>query len=160
MTHWALLDYTLTPIASQVIITGHTSRAAHLYAHYTNQEPVRTLLPRIRRGLQIFCYPRWAFTSQGYIEQTEPGETIEHTFDFTPWASCITLWILLSAQTDLTIKDSSGPILKYHNYFLGILSIGEYSDPILLTGAVKLEAGTGITITRDDAHNSLIITRT
>lgn len=160
MTKWALLDYTLANVASQVVITGHTSKAAHLYAHWTNQEPIRTLLSRIRRGIELQCYPAWAFHSQGYIEQTEPGNTTEHTFDFSPWASCITLWILMSAQTDLTIKDSSGPILKYHNLFYPILSLAEYGDPILLTGAVKLEQGANITITRDDAHNSLIIART
>ena len=116
MTHWALLDYSITSTPTQVTLITHTSTPAHLFAHYTTIQPVRTLLPRIRRGIQVFCYPRWSFTSQGYIEQTEPGETLEHTFIFDPWLNCITRWVLLSAQTDLTIKDSSGPILKYHNY--------------------------------------------
>lgn len=38
-----------------------------------------------------------------------------------------------------------------------VTSIGEYGDANLLTGAVKLEEGSNITITRSAAHNALII---
>lgn len=41
-----------------------------------------------------------------------------------------------------------------------VFTIGEYEDPIALYDEVKIEAGEGIIITRDDAHNSLIISAT
>ncbi len=39
----------------------------------------------------------------------------------------------------------------------GVSSVGEYGDGTTLTGDVKLEEGTNVTITRSDPHNSLII---
>jgi len=39
----------------------------------------------------------------------------------------------------------------------GVSSLGEYGDPTVLTGAVKLEEGAEITLTRSDAHNALLI---
>ncbi|MBA7710944.1 hypothetical protein ES703_119894 [subsurface metagenome] len=41
-----------------------------------------------------------------------------------------------------------------------VQSLGEYLDPTSLVGEVKLEEGANIEITRDDEHNSLIITNT
>lgn len=41
-----------------------------------------------------------------------------------------------------------------------VQSVGEYQDPISLVGEVKIEEGDYIEITRDDAHNSLIIKNT
>jgi len=42
----------------------------------------------------------------------------------------------------------------------GVSSLGEYEDPITLTGNVKLKEGSNIIITRDDALNALIIAST
>lgn len=39
-------------------------------------------------------------------------------------------------------------------------SLGDYGDPTVLIGNVKIEQGANIAITRDDAHNSLIIAST
>lgn len=39
-------------------------------------------------------------------------------------------------------------------------SVGKYADPLALVGEVKIEEGTYIQITRNDAHNSLVITDT
>lgn len=41
-----------------------------------------------------------------------------------------------------------------------VQSVGEYGDTISLVGEVKLEEGDYIEITRNDAHNSLIIKNT
>jgi len=39
-------------------------------------------------------------------------------------------------------------------------SVGKYADPVTLVGEVKIEEGSFIQITRNDAHNSLVITDT
>lgn len=41
-----------------------------------------------------------------------------------------------------------------------VQSVGEYTDPVALVGEVKLEEGAHIQITRDDSHNSLILSST
>lgn len=41
-----------------------------------------------------------------------------------------------------------------------VQSVGEYLDPRALVGEVKIEEGANIEITRDDSHNSLIISST
>lgn len=38
-----------------------------------------------------------------------------------------------------------------------VLSVGAYGDGTTLDGAVKVEAGDNISVTRDDAHNSLVV---
>lgn len=115
--NWALLSYSLLGNPNVITLVSSTSSPCHLFAHWTTDQPTMELLSRIIRGVSVPCYPSWHFVEYGCVEQSEPGETLDHHFTFNPWPYCQTGWVLLSTEIDLSIKASNSPFLMLHNNF-------------------------------------------
>lgn len=114
MIHWALLSYNFLSYYPIVSLSAISDVPCHLFAHHTTTPPTRTLQSIIRRGVTLFCYPAWHFDTQAITEQSQFGDSLDHSFTWAPWHGCMTRYTLLSTTTDLALKVSSSPIITYH----------------------------------------------
>jgi len=133
-----------------------------MWLRWTDVKPVYHVHPKMKRGREVHSDGKYCFVEYHDIEQTEPGDTLVHTFAFPGWFDCRTCWWYFWATADGESTPSNTPIYKAHyptarEAALYINSLGILADPNTLVGDVKLEEGAGITISRYGPFNSLII---
>jgi len=114
MNNFAVLTIAQTIIAYGVRILITTNNPCHLTCYYTDQEPGIHRTSRTQRGLTVpwgayFCFVGWLS-----VEQTEPGDTLIHTFDIIPWAYCQTNWFAFRGIVAGELSPSVSPIFKKH----------------------------------------------
>lgn len=63
-----------------VTFTCTTDTPVHLYAHVTNQQPRVRRIPYVKRGAPFVLSSVTCFVELNLVEQTEPGDTLTHTF--------------------------------------------------------------------------------
>ena len=95
-------------------ITITTNNPCHLTCYYTDKEPGSHRTSRNQRGLTLpwgvyYCFVAWLS-----LEQTEPGDTLIHTFNITPWAYCQTKWFAFRGTVAGEVSPSVSPIFKKH----------------------------------------------
>jgi hypothetical protein len=104
------------------------------------------------------------FTAYHDNEQEEAGDTLVHTFIKVDWPVCQTRYFYFygSIAGEMCVSTSAVFALHKEEFIpvIYVIDIGKYGEAEVLTGHVKIEEGDNITITRDDAHNSLIIEAT
>lgn len=98
---WAPIDYVFTPWDTGIFITLPTNVPCHLTCYWTDKKPLKHHTERIVRGIRVpwgtyFCFVAWYA-----VEQTEPGDTLYHTFNLSPWEVCQTRWLAFRGTIDL-----------------------------------------------------------
>jgi len=156
-TRWILTDYSHSWSNGVLTVRTVSDIASHMWLRWT-AEPVKIhLRTTIDRGLGRIMKPDYCFVQYNDIEQNEPGDTLEHTFTWPGWAECYRRWYYFWATVAAELSPSVTAIFELHFRDPPTFSIGEYLDPVVLFGEVKLEEGTGIILERDDAKNALRI---
>lgn len=135
-----------------------TDTPAHLTLYWTPVNPRLHLRAWLKRGLYYPGDPDYCFVEWTAVDQDQPGDTIEHIFHmagFTPGAT--RFWRF--AGTIATIQSPSNTAIFTAAYGEenNMITLGIYGEAETLEGEVKLEAGDAIQLTRDPAHNSIII---
>ena len=107
-----------------VIIT--TNVPCHLFLYWTDIEPLKHPLTKLRRGKLVPWDTRWCFVSYHENEQLEAGDTLFHTFLKPEWIPCKHIWYTLRGNINTKRCPSVGPIFKYHQPF-GLLFAEHYT---------------------------------
>jgi len=113
--HLAILAITQTPTRDGVKIILPTSVPCHLTCYWTDKQPRKHHLTRIVRGIAVPWYTYFCFVGWHAVEQIEPGDTLYHTFDLSPWPICETRWFTFRGEVDNILSPSVGPIFKKHH---------------------------------------------
>ena len=128
MNNFAVLDIAQTMIADGIRITITTNNPCHLTCYYTDKEPGRHRTSRNQRGLTLpwgvyYCFVAWLS-----VEQTEPGDTLVHTFEIPAWSYCQTKWFAFRGTVAGEVSPSVSPIFKKH-YAYKIYA--QLSEPVI-----------------------------
>lgn len=135
-----------------------TDVECHLFLRYTDK-PLRLHLHERRdRGSIALKTPDYCFVEWTEIEEDDPGDHYHHIFHIPSFGPGVELWYYLRGTIDGNLADSVSCAfqVKYHEESQ-MITIGIYDEEQTLEGEVKLEEGDKIRLTRDDAHNSIII---
>lgn len=92
-----------------------TDTPVHLWMRITDREPWVHLRTRIRRGLAKPLIPYFCFTVYHDNEQSEPGDTLIHTFVKPPWYLCETRWFYFHGTIAGVPSPSTSPIYSKHS---------------------------------------------
>ena len=115
MNNFAVLDIAYHPTPTTVSIVTHTNNPCHLTCYYSDKEPRRHRTSRNQRGLTLPWGAYYCFVSWLSVEQTEPGDTLIHTFYFPTWVLCQTKWLVFRGTVSGVLSPSVSPIFKYHS---------------------------------------------
>jgi len=115
MDHFAVLNISKVHYEAAVHIYLNTNHPCHLTCFLTEIKPQRHKDSRILRGLAIpwgayFCFIGWH-----PVEQTEPGDTLIHTFFIPNWSYCQTVYFLFKGTVDATPSPSISAIFTQHH---------------------------------------------
>lgn len=110
----AVLDLTQTITEDGIKVTIPTSVPCHLWCYVSKIEPRKWITSRVTRGLAVPWHVHYSFIEWKRFEQTEPGDTLYHTFNIIPWAFCETFWLTFRGEVDNIQSPSVGPIFKKH----------------------------------------------
>lgn len=115
IAHFATLDLTYTYHPTSITFTLATSVPCHLDCFYTEKKPVKHPTERVIRGARLlwgtyFCFVAWKF-----VEQTELGDTIYHTFEMPDWVYCQVKWFTFRGTVNEVTSPSIGPIFTRHH---------------------------------------------
>ena len=136
-----------------------TDIACHLWCCHTDK-PLRVHnLADPVRGTTRMKYPYYCFVEFTELEQLEPGDTFHHRFHMPAFAPGQERWYYFYGYQLGELTNSVSPVfhVKYHEES-EMITLGIYDETQTLEGEVKLEEGDGVTLTRNDGHNSIIIT--
>jgi len=114
MNNFAVLDIAQTIIADGIRIIITTNTPCHLTCYHTDKEPGRHRTSRNQRGLTLPWGVYYCFVSWLSLEQTEPGDTLTHTFDILDWSYCQTKWFAFRGTVAGELSPSVSPIFKKH----------------------------------------------
>jgi len=103
---------TLTP--DGVIITLSTNVPCHLTCYWTDKHPLKHKTSRTDRGLPTLTAIYYCFVAWQTLEQSELGDTMYHTFVFSPWPVCETRWFTFKGNVADIESPSIGPIFTKH----------------------------------------------
>lgn len=154
---WLLTDYTHSWLNGVLTVTTVSDVSCHMWLRWTTVPPRLHLRSEEDRGLKKLGTPDYCFVEYDDIEQNEAGDTLEHTFTWPGWATCYRRWYLFWATINGNRSPSNTAIFELHYLDPPVFSIGKYGESQVLEGSVKIEAGWGVDIIRDDAHNALKI---
>lgn len=133
MNNWALLTVDYQPLPDGVEIITTTSIPCHLWCYYTDKKPQIHPVTRRVRGVDLPWGAYYCFVAWKSVEQEEPGDTLTHTFNITPWLYCQSKWFTFRGTINGEISPSASPIFQFHNLF-SPLTIFEYYIAAFDTG--------------------------
>lgn len=112
--YWAALtiDYINSIDGYQVVITSDIT--VHCFCRYSRMEPQKHVIPKKLRGTFVGSYIDQCFVAFKDLEQDEDGDTLTHTFTFTDWLPCETLWFYFWATKVDSNTKSATPLFKHH----------------------------------------------
>ena len=92
MSYFFLTEYHHSWVNDTLYVVLTTDVACHLWLYWT-ADPMRVHNRTIDdRGLEKLADPDYCFVGWTRVEQNEPGDTYDHTFNFGPWAHCNWRW--------------------------------------------------------------------
>lgn len=98
MSYFFLTEYHHSWVGPTLYVVNTTDVACHLWLYWT-ADPMRVHKRTTNdRGLSKLADPDYCFVGWTRIEQNEAGDTLEHTFDFGPWAHCNWRWWVFRGQ--------------------------------------------------------------
>ncbi|MBA7562259.1 hypothetical protein ES708_03909 [subsurface metagenome] len=115
MNNFAVLTIAYSHTATSLIITITTNTPCHLTCYYTDKEPGSHRTSRNQRGLTLpwgvyYCFVAWLS-----VEQTEPGDTLTHTFEIPDWSYCQIKWLAFRGTVAGELSPSVSPIFQHHH---------------------------------------------
>jgi hypothetical protein len=115
MNNFAVLTIAYSHTATSVIITITTNTPCHLTCYYTDKEPGSHRTSRNQRGLTLPWGVYYCFVAWQSVEQTEPGDTLTHTFEIPAWSYCQIKWLAFRGTVAGQLSPSVSPIFKHHH---------------------------------------------
>lgn len=138
-----------------------TDVTAHLWLLWTDIEPRLHLRSSETRGLAHFQDPDYCFVEWNSIDQDQPGDTLEHIFHMPGFTTTTKRWWRFIGQIAGKPSPSDSAIFTAaYGEENNMITLGIYGEAETLEGEVKLEQGSGVILTRDPAHNSIVIQAT
>lgn len=107
------------------IITITTNTPCHLWMRWTTKPYRMHLRPTITRGITTLFIPYYCFTVYKDNEQTESGDTLEHTFVKEPWPGCETRYFYFWGTIATKKSPSSSAVYIKHRPLAYILILAE-----------------------------------
>lgn len=111
--NWAPAGLTYIPLLDGVRFCLATSVPCHLTCYWTDVEPRKHRTTRVVRGLDVPWNTYYCFVAWREVEQTEPGDSLYHTFDLTPWPLGETRYFTFRGEVDDIQSPSVGPIFSH-----------------------------------------------
>ncbi len=127
MNNFAVLDISYTHNPTAIVITIETNNPCHLTCYYTDKEPGRHRTSRNQRGLTLPWGAYYCFVAWQTIEQTEPGDTLSHTFEIPDWSYCQTKWFAFRGTVAAVLSPSVSALFEHHHSGV-VLLIEEQSE--------------------------------
>ncbi|MBA7586463.1 hypothetical protein ES708_28464 [subsurface metagenome] len=119
MNNFAVLNIAYSHTPTTILITITTNNPCHLTCYYTDKEPARHRTARNQRGLTLPWGAYYCFVAWLSVEQIEPGDTLTHTFEVTPWQYCQTKWFAFRGTVAATLSPSVSCLFEHHHRGLG-----------------------------------------
>jgi len=115
MNNFAVLNIAYYHTPTSISITITTNNPCHLTCYYTDKEPLRHRTSRNQRGLTLPWGAYYCFVAWQSVEQTEPGDTLIHTFEITPWSYCQTKWFAFRGTVAELLSPSVSCLFEHHH---------------------------------------------
>ena len=115
MNNFAVLNIAYTPAPTALSFVVETNNPCHLTCYYTDKEPGRHRTARNQRGLTLPWGAYYCFVAWKTVEQTEPGDTLIHTFEIPDWSYCQTKWFAFRGTVAGVLSPSVSCLFKYHH---------------------------------------------
>lgn len=113
--HISFRDIVFTPSTEGVRVIISTDVPSHIWVRLTTVKPRIHKKTAYIRGLPLLDDVRFCFDVFTDFEQTEPGDTLVHTFWLADWTVCTTKWLYLWGNVaGVTCVSTSVPF-HYHN---------------------------------------------
>lgn len=139
--HFSVRDVIFNPTTPGVLVTVITDVPCHLWLRHSQQQPRIHKKAILRRGLWLADDVRFCFTIFEDNEQTELGDTLEHTFWKQTWDVCQTWYLYFWGYIAGVVSPSTTAIFTYHNDGLHPVPPPLRNDMILLAKQTLLEPG-------------------
>lgn len=91
-----------------------TNELAHLTLRYTYTKPVKTSIPKEKRGALWYYDNKLCFVAWKNCEQDEPGDTTIHTFSCPIFPSCVKVWYIFTGTIGGVPSPSNTAIFEAH----------------------------------------------
>lgn len=82
---WLMTEYAHSWEGDTLFVVVSTDIAAHLYLRWTDKEEHVHIREKNLRGLLVEGNPKYCFVEWLEVEQTEVGDTLDHSFSFPTW---------------------------------------------------------------------------
>jgi hypothetical protein len=112
--HWALKNFSFLDTGSGGNIIATTDKPCHLTEFWALKKPGYQKFYMMLRGISVYCGKKWKWYQPFYTEQSEPGDTIIHTFAHPTWPACKTHWWVFYGTVTGINSPSSCCLMKYH----------------------------------------------
>jgi hypothetical protein len=115
MNNFAVLTIAYSPAPTTLPLNVDTNNPCHLTCYYTDKEPGSHRTSRNQRGLTLPWGVYYCFVAWKSVEQTEPGDTLIHTFEIPDWSLCQTKWFAFRGTVASVLSPSVSCLFKYHH---------------------------------------------
>jgi len=112
--HFITPGISYQPTFDGLKITLVTNVPCHLWMYWTLIPPRKHRIPRLRRGVQFSDILQYCFVAWHKNEQSEPGDTVIHTFVKAPWPVCQTRYFIFRGNVDDQLSPSISAIFTKH----------------------------------------------
>ena len=113
-TRWLPLSLEELWVGDTAGIRITTDEAAHLILRYTYTEPVKTSIPKEKRGAVWYYDNKMCFVAWQDCEQDEPGDTLVHTFSCPIFPTCVKVWYIFMGTIGGVPSPSNTAIFEAH----------------------------------------------
>lgn len=114
IARWFPLSIEQTIVSGGYTIVLNTDVPCHLWLFWTMNPPWTHRVAANKRGLLVPWDSYWCYTSWQIIEQDEPGDTTEHTFQWLGWETCQTKYFRFHGEISGQVSPSDSPIYSKH----------------------------------------------
>ena len=113
-TRWLPLSLEELWVGDVAGIRTTTSTPAHLTLRYTYTEPVKTSIPKEKRGAVWYYDNKMCFVAWKDCEQDEAGDTLVHTFSCPIFPTCVKVWYIFIGTIGGVPSPSNTAIFEAH----------------------------------------------
>lgn len=110
---WVLRSLLITPATYACEVACVTSDADHVYVAYAPWRPARHPIYRTFRGRTHLCGYQYIWDTPTIAEQTEPGDTLQHTINLAPLTPETTYWAYVFAPDGPYGLEIQGPLFSF-----------------------------------------------
>lgn len=111
MTWWTLTYLDNNRSLHHLIVLAATNHPAHLMMAWSRYKPARQPVYRNVRGKRVFCGWKYIWDTPNLLEQQQPLDTFEHTFDTISLALGDHVWYFLYSTTKLYERYCQSPLI-------------------------------------------------